>query len=204
MNKLIPVLLLALTAGCRSPRDIVPPDDASWIRPSDVGGGRAHLSGVQKGLPFDSETKDLPEGFNKTVVEDDVTLAKFDDAQVCVDMSFRTALSADRPLREWEIYVNGVRLKSKDLVSANEERLAVRDFSYDGRGSALQAKGVASTLTYDPPDGNVLRVMEREGQLCFDRKWVPGKALSLEVQGSGHRHTFSWVVSSANAPNTPK
>lgn len=199
------LFLVLLLPACRTPRDIVPPDDAAWIRPSDLGRGPASQSGIQKGLPFDSEARGLPEGFNKDIVMDSVTLAKFDDTEVCIDMVFRTDAKDDRPLRDWEIYVNGVRVKSKELRSGNDERLAVRDYANDGSGtSALQGKGVSATLTYDPPSGNVVRIMEREGQLCFDRRWVPGKAMSLEVQGSGQRRTFSWVVSDGNKPGASK
>lgn len=205
MNKLLVVPVLLLVVGCRTPRDIAPPDDAAWIRPADLGRGAASQSGIQKGLPFDSEARGLPEGFNRDIVLDSVTLVRFDDVEICVDMVFRTDVKDDRPLRDWEIYVNGVRVKSKELRSGNDERLAVRDYANDGSGtSALQAKGVSATLTYDAPQGNVVRIMEREGQLCFERKWVPGKALSLEVQGSGQRRTFSWVVGEGNKSPAPK
>ena len=130
-----------------------------------------------------------------------MTLVKFDDVEVCVDMVFRTDAKVDRPLREWEIYVNGVRVKGKEIRSGNDERLAVRDYANDGSGATmLQAKGASATLTFDAPSGNVVRIMEREGQLCFDRKWVPGTAISLEVQGSAQRRTFSWVVSDGAKP----
>ena len=143
-----------------------------------------------------SPSEETPSAVSRSVLLDEVRIAKLSNQEACFDVLVRTHVSLDSPLSEWNAKVN------EREAYFGEERINVRDYSYSSERDVLVAEGVTATafasLRLTEPTENIYRVVERLGQTCVPVTNTSKIVLELELPQDDLRGSwgeiFEWKI----------
>lgn len=128
---------------------------------------------------------------------DEAWVTYLEHGTACVSMVVRTPAELDRPLKEWNAVLNGLR------VYFEPETVTVRDVSGSREAPVEQLvltdmpEAAAMGQTLPAPADGALRVVERRAQICgkTEEKRAPAVTLELsfdDAEGRTWREGFGW------------
>lgn len=144
-----------------------------------------------------SPSEQAPPSISRSVLADEAMISRVSDAELCIDATFRTEVSLDVPLSEYEVSLN------ETPITLVEQNVAQREYTFQGERDIMTASHVsrhaAGEFRWTQPVEKSFRVVERTGRGCMRLAGrVPPELHLKVVLGQDDRRgnwgeTFSWM-----------